>query len=57
MKIKVIDEESSFLLTREVNEFLENVRGKVIDIKFSTFTSGGYNSNYHFCAMIMYEVK
>lgn len=57
MKIKVIDEDSSFKLTREVNEFLENVRGKVIDIKFSTFASGGYNSNYHFCAMIMYEVK
>ncbi|NBK97208.1 MAG: sporulation protein Cse60 [Erysipelotrichia bacterium] len=56
MKVKVIDEQHEMDLEDEINQFLDNVEGKVIDIKFSTSSFVDKEEQiFCFSAMILYE--
>lgn len=56
MKVKVIDEQHELDLEDEINDFIDTIEGKVIDIKFSTssFTDDD-EQIFCFSALIMYE--
>lgn len=56
MKVKVIDENHEKDLEKSVNEFLDNLEGEVIDIKFQVSTSVFSEEQiYCFSAMIIYH--
>ncbi len=55
MKVKIFDESHEKDLEAQVNQFLSEVTGDVIDIKFSTAISMfGEDQVYCFTAMIIY---
>lgn len=56
MKIKLFDEESEKDLEEEMNDFLEDLNGDIIDIKYQV-SSCIYNEEqiYCFSAMIIYQ--
>ena len=55
MKVKIFDESHEKDLEAQVNQFLSEVTGDVIDIKFSTAISMfGEDQIYCFTAMIIY---
>lgn len=57
MKVKVFDEQHELDLEDAINEFLEENKGNVIDIKFSTssFVDDEEEQIFCFSAMILYE--
>lgn len=56
MKVKIIDEGHEKDLEYAVNQFLSNLEGDVIDIKFNVAISTcGEEQIYCFTAMIVYE--
>lgn len=57
MKVKVFDEQHELDLEDAINEFLEENKGNVIDIKFSTSSFIDEEKEQIFCfsAMILYE--
>lgn len=57
MKVKVFDEQHELDLEDAINEFLEEYKGKVVDIKFSTssFVDDEEEQIFCFSAMILYE--
>lgn len=57
MKVKVFDEQHELDLEDAINEFLEENKGKVVDIKFSTssFVDDEEEQIFCFSAMILYE--
>ena len=55
MKVKLFDESHEKDLEMKINEFLTNLQGEVIDIKFSTaIMPSGDEQIYCFSAMIIY---
>ncbi len=55
MKVKIFDESHEKDLEAQVNSFLSEMEGEVIDIKFSTAISVfGEDQIYCFTAMIIY---
>lgn len=55
MKVKIFDESHEKDLEAQVNSFLSEMNGEVIDIKFSTAISMfGEDQIYCFTAMIIY---
>jgi len=55
MKVKVFDESHEKDLEMDINMFLENFEGELIDIKFQTAISVfGEEQIYCFSAMIIY---
>ena len=55
MKVKIFDESHEKDLEAQVNQFLSEMNGEVIDIKFSTAISMfGEDQIYCFTAMIIY---
>lgn len=55
MKVKIFDESHEKDLEAQVNQFLSEVTGDVIDIKFSTAISMfGEDQVYCFTAMVIY---
>ncbi len=55
MKVKIFDESHEKDLEAQVNQFLSEMTGDVIDIKFSTAISMfGEDQIYCFTAMIIY---
>lgn len=55
MKVKIFDESHEKDLEAQVNQFLSEMKGEVIDIKFSTAISMfGEDQIYCFTAMIIY---
>ncbi len=55
MKVKIFDESHEKDLEAQVNQFLGEMQGEVIDIKFSTAISMfGEEQVYCFTAMIIY---
>lgn len=55
MKVKIFDESHEKDLEAQVNSFLSEMDGEVIDIKFSTAISiSGEDQIYCFTAMIIY---
>lgn len=58
MCVKIFDESHEKDLEYDINEFLSNLSGRVIDIKFSV-SNGIYGEEqiYCFSAMILYERK
>ena len=55
MKVKIFDESHEKDLEMQVNQFLAELSGEVIDIKFSTAISVfGEDQIYCFTAMIIY---
>ena len=55
MKVKIFDESHEKDLEAQVNQFLSEMNGEVIDIKFSTAISVfGEDQIYCFTAMIIY---
>ena len=55
MKVKIFDESHEKDLEAQVNHFLSEMNGEVIDIKFSTSISMfGEDQIYCFTAMIIY---
>ncbi len=56
MKVKVIDEAHEKDLEKSVNDFLDEIEGDVIDIKFQVSTSVFSEEQiYCFSAMIIYH--
>ena len=56
MKVKVFDENHEKDLEKSVNEFLEEMDGELMDIKFGVSTSMfGEEQIYCFSAMILYK--
>lgn len=56
MKVKVIDENHEKDLEKSVNEFLDELEGEVIDIKFQVSTAVFSEEQiYCFSAMIIYQ--
>ena len=56
MKIKLFDEESEKDLEEEMNDFLEDLNGDIIDIKYQVALSiSGEEQIYCFSAMIIYN--
>lgn len=56
MKVKVFDENHEKDLEKAVNEFLSDLEGEVIDIKFSVSTSiFSEEQIYCFSAMVLYK--
>ena len=55
MKVKIFDESHEKDLEAQVNRFLSEMQGEVVDIKFSTAISMfGEDQIYCFTAMIIY---
>jgi len=55
MKVKIFDESHEKDLEPDINEFIHNLEGEVIDIKFHTAISMfGEEQIYCFTAMIIY---
>lgn len=55
MKVKIFDESHEKDLEAQVNSFLSEMQGEVVDIKFSTAISVfGEDQIYCFTAMIIY---
>lgn len=55
MKVKIFDESHEKDLETQVNQFLSEITGEIIDIKFSTAISiFGEEQIYCFTAMIIY---
>ena len=55
MKVKIFDESHEKDLELQVNQFLSELSGEVVDIKFSTSISMfGEDQIYCFTAMIIY---
>ncbi len=55
MKVKIFDESHEKDLETQVNQFLSEITGEIIDIKFSTAISMfGEEQIYCFTAMIIY---
>ena len=55
MKVKIFDESHEKDLEAQVNQFLSELTGEVVDIKFSTAISMfGEDQIYCFTAMIIY---
>ena len=55
MKVKIFDESHEKDLETRVNEFLKELKGDLVDIKFSTAISMfGEEQIYCFTAMIIY---
>ena len=55
MKVKIFDESHEKDLEAQVNQFLSELTGEVVDIKFSTAISVfGEDQIYCFTAMIIY---
>ena len=55
MKVKIFDESHEKDLETRVNEFLKELKGELVDIKFSTAISMfGEEQIYCFTAMIIY---
>ena len=55
MKVKIFDESHEKDLEAQVNSFLSEMQGEVVDIKFSTAISiFGEDQIYCFTAMIIY---
>ena len=56
MKVKLFDEENEKDLEEEMNDFLEELNGDIIDIKYQV-SSCMYNEEqiYCFSAMIIYQ--
>ena len=55
MKVKIFDESHEKDLETQVNSFLSEMQGEVVDIKFSTAISVfGEDQIYCFTAMIIY---
>ncbi len=58
MKVKLFDEDHEDDLETAINDFLMELDGKVIDIKYQmTLGICGEEQIYCFSAMIIYEVK
>lgn len=56
MKVKIFDENHELDLENDVNAFLSNLEGELIDIKFQTAISVfGEEQIYCFSAMIIYS--
>ncbi len=56
MKVKIFDESHEKDLEGKVNEFLKELKGEVIDIKFETaIMTMGEEQIYCFSAMIIYQ--
>ncbi len=55
MKVKIFDEEDEVDLENDVNEFLDNLDGEVVDIKYQV-SVGVFSEEQVFCfsAMIVY---
>ena len=56
VKVKLFDEEHELDLEDEVNNFIEELEGRIIDIKYQVAI--GYNNNemeYCYSCLIMYE--
>ncbi len=55
MKVKIFDEEDEVDLENDVNEFLDNLDGEVVDIKYQV-SVGVFSEEQIFCfsAMIVY---
>ncbi len=58
MKVKIFDLEDESDLEKDINEFLENLEGEVIDIKYQV-SSSIYSEEQIYCysAMIVYLKK
>ncbi len=57
MKVKIFDENHEGDLENLINDFLEQIDGKVIDIKYQiTLGISGEEQIYCFSAMIVYEI-
>ena len=56
MKVKIFDEEDEVDLENDVNEFLDNLDGEVVDIKYQV-SVGVFSEEQVFCfsAMIVYS--
>lgn len=56
MKVKLFDEEHELDLEKSMNDFLNEMEGNVIDIKYCTSCFMGEKDQiYSFSAMIIYE--
>ena len=57
MKVKIFDLEDEKDLEEEVNSFIENLKGEVIDIKYQV-SVGVFSEEQVFCfsAMIIYQI-
>ena len=56
LKIKMFDEEHELDLEDEVNEFIDILNGKIIDIKYQcALCFNGNEMEYSFSCMILYE--
>jgi len=56
MKVKLFDESHEKDLEEKINEFLSDLEGKIVDIKFSVSASiFSENQVYCFSAMVIYE--
>lgn len=55
MKVKIFDEEDEKDLEADINEFLENLEGEVVDIKYQVGV-GVFSEEQVFCfsAMVVY---
>ena len=55
MKVKIFDENHELDLEKDVNEFLEELSGEIVDIKYQTAISVFAEEQiYCFSAMIIY---
>ena len=55
MKVKIFDENHELDLEKDINDFLNNVNGEIIDIKYQTAISVFAEEQiYCFSAMIIY---
>lgn len=55
MKVKIFDENHELDLEKDVNEFLEELSGEIVDIKYQTAISlFAEEQIYCFSAMIIY---
>lgn len=56
MQVKVFDEQHELDLEESINQFLRELDGKVVDIKFSTSSFMGEEEQiFCFSAIILYE--
>lgn len=56
MKVKLFDESHEKDLEEKINEFLSELEGEIVDIKFSVSTSIFSDDQvYCFSAMVMYK--